>query len=432
MAVQNIFNNVSFITSKALKTVRNNCKMVSRAARRWDGDFAQSFRIGDTLNVRLPGYYSYRTGAAANPGGYNDSWVPIQLVQGGADIELTSKELSLNVDEFIRNVSEPLAATVWQQLDLIAMNVINPSAVLAAANPLTGQGFNQFNLPWTSANANGIGQSMSNLLPFVDGFAYMKTQSAVHLDGKTSGMLNPHSNAQLFQGLSTLLLPTKEVSEQYRLGSMGNAGGVDFFDTANAPALTLGTWSGTILYSSGATDGGNTITVSGMTGTFAAGEHFTIAGVNAVNPSGKGLQAELKHLVVVQQVGSVITFSPPLHLTGPLQNVNALPTGNAAIYPWGNSSTQALSAGTGQIVKQSLVFHEDAILYAMGDLMDAAGAGGTVGKVISGSRMKDEMSGLRCRSLFWYDGFNDKMLYRLDVLVGANVGRQGFAAVVAQ
>jgi hypothetical protein len=46
--------------------------------------------------------------------------------------------------------------------------------------------------------------------------------------------------------------------------------------------------------------------------------------------------------------------------------------------------------------------------------------------------MKDDKSGLRCRSLFWYDGVNDKILYRLDVLWGANTLRQGFATVVVQ
>jgi hypothetical protein len=119
-------------------------------------------------------------------------------------------------------------------------------------------------------------------------------------------------------------------------------------------------------------------------------------------------------------------------LTGPLQNVNALPVAGAAIYPWGNNSTQALTAGTGQQVKQNLVFHEDAILFAIGDLKDVAGAGGIVGKTIAGSRMMDPMSGMRARSLFWYDGYNDKFLFRFDVLWGGAVGRQGFATVVAQ
>jgi hypothetical protein len=423
VASSNLFNNVSMITAKSLRTVRNNLKMASRVARRWDGDWAQSFRIGDTLNIRVPGFYAYRSGPTANPGGYNDTFVPLQLAQGGCDIELTSKELALNVDEFQRNVSDPLAATLWQQMDAGIISTMMPNAAITLANPLAGQGINQFiGVP---------GTPVTTLQPFVDGYAYAQTQSAAHTDERVSGMLNPHMNAGLFQGLTGLLLPSKEISEQYRNGSMGNAGGVDFYSTANAPSLTLGTWSGTILYASGASDGGNSIVLSGMTGAFNPGEHFTIAGVNAVNPSGKGVQAELKHFVVESQVGNLLTFSPALRLTGPLQNVNALPVAGAALYPWGVTPALALAAGTGQIVKQSLVFHEDAFALGLADLKDTSGMGGA-GAAITSSRMKDDMSGLRCRSLFWYDGVNDKILFRLDVLWGANTLRQGFATVVVQ
>ncbi len=416
MATQNIFNNVSMITAKALRTVRNNLKMASRVSRRWDGDFHQSFRIGDTLNIRRPGFYTYRSGAAAQPGGYNDTYQPVQMLQGGMDIELTVKELTLNVDEFQRNIVEPLAATLWQQIDASIIANIVPTA----ASPI---GIAQF--------SGTIGTAPTNLTPFVDGYANMQDQSAVFTDDRISGMLNPHMQASLFTGLSTLFNPSSVIAEQYRNGSIGNAGGIDFYSTANTPSLTLGTWSGTIVYSSGASDGGNTITVGGMTGTFAPGECFTINGVQSVNPSGKGLQAELKHFTVVSQAGAVITFSPNFYLTGPLQNINALPTGSASINPWGYTTATALSAGTGQVVKQSLVFHEEAFALCMGDLIDVGGMGGVGGTRIS-SRMMDPQSGLRCSALFWLDGYNHKVLFRLDTLYGSTVMRQGFANKVVQ
>lgn len=410
---QNIFNNVAYITSAALDTVRNNLVMASRVARRWDGDYNQSFKIGDTLNIRQPGFYTYRSGAAAIPGGYNDTYTPVQLFQGGVDIELTSKELNLNVDEFKKNVTDPLSATLWQQIDASIIANIIPSA--------TSVGINQF--------AGTIGTAPANLQPFVDGFATMQTQSACFTDNRISGMLNPHMQASLFQGLTTLYNPKEAISGQYRNGTVGQAGGIDFYSTANAPALTLGTWSGTILYASGATNGGNTMVVSGMTGTFNPGECFTIAGVSAVNPSGKGLQSELKMFTVVSQSGSTITYSPAMYTSGPLQNVNSLPVGTPAIYPWGTSSTTALAAGTGQIVKQSLVFHEDAFALGMADVVDVSAMGG-VGKL--STRVKDDETGLRCRSLVWYDGYNDKGLFRMDVLFGSNVLRQGFATKIVQ
>lgn len=400
----NIFNNRVEITAAALDTVKNNCQMASRVARRWDGDYLQSTKIGDTLNVRVPGFYPYRSGASANPTGYNDSYVPVVLAQGGADIQLTSKELTLNVDEFKQNVVKPLMATVYQQID----------ASIIAQSKL----FNQF--------YGKVGTAVTNITPFLDAKAVMETQSAVRDDGKLSGLLNPYMQAGMIGGMASYLNPTKEISEQYRIGSIGNAGGLDFFSTANAPTQIVGTWSGSLTVNSAPIDGGNTCTLSGMTGTFNPGENFTFAGVHAVNPQGKGVQGELKQFTVVSQASNTgtLTFSPAIYLTGPLQNVDALPT-NGAIYPWGVDAASALAAGTGQVVKTSLAFHEDAIAFGMADIMDVEGFGGA-----SSTRMKDDQSGLRCRSLFWYNGVDDTALFRLDVLFGSALLRQGFGSKV--
>ena len=423
--IQNVYNNQAFITAKALKQVKNNLVMASRVARRWDGDFAGSFRaanggpdggkIGDTLNIRKPWFPTYRSGATASPSAYQDYYIPVQLLQGGVDIEVTVAQQTLNVDEFYTNIVEPMTFTLWQQMDQSIWNVVNPSA--------TSKGFNQF--------AGTIGTALSSLQVPVDGYATMKTQSAVFQDDKISACLNPHVEASIWQGITTLFNPTTDVSTRWRNGSVGKSGGMDFTSTANAPAQVLGTWSGTILYASGATDGGNTMTVSGMTGAFAAGEHFTITGVNAVNPMGKGTQAELKHFVVQSQVGSVITFDPPMYLTGPLQNVSALPVAGASINPWGYSSATALAAGTGQTVKESLVFHEEAIAFCMADLVDTGGFGGSQLSGLS-KRMKDDETGLRASTLFWLDGYNHKLLFRLDALFNAAIMRQGFATKLVQ
>ena len=410
MTTSNIFNNRVEITAAALESVKNNTLMASRVARRWDGDWKGSTKIGNTLNVRVPGFYSVRTGAAAVPNGYNDTYVPIVLQQYGVDIELTSAELTLNVDEFKQNVVKPMSIALFQKIDNLIMNTIVGTSTVA--------GFNQF--------AGVPGTSITNLTPFKTGSATMEFQGAAPFDGKLSGMLNPYMSANMLGGLATYFNPTKEISEQYRNGSMGNAYGIDFFETANSPTLTLGTWSGTILYASGATDGGNTIVVSGMTGTFNPGEKFTVGGVYAVNPVGHAQTPSLKQFTVVSQTSTTITFSPAMNLTGANQNINALPSGTPAIYPWGNASA-SLAAGTGQVVQVSFAFHEDAIAFGMGDITDLSGMGGAVS-----ARVKDEQTGLRCRSLFWTDGYNDKVLYRLDVLAGASMLRQGFGSLIVQ
>ena len=430
--IQNVFNNQAFITAKALKQVKNNLVMASRVARRWDGDFAGSFRsagggpsagkIGDTLNIRKPWFPTIRHGATASPSAYADYYTPVQLFQGGVDVEVTVQQMTLNVDEFYDNVVDPMAKTLYQDMDYTIWSVINPGTITTPTSVTTSKGFNQFN--------GNIGTPLANMSTLVDAYAVMKTQGAVFTDDdKIHAALNPHVDASIWQGLTTLFHPGQDVSNRWRNGEVGMGGGIHVCSTANAPSLTLGTWSGTILYASGATDGGNTIVVSGMTGTFNPGEHFTINGVNAVNPMGKATQGELKHFVVTSQSGTTITFDPPMYLTGPLQNISALPVGGANVNPWGFTTAAELTAGTGQVVQESLVFHEEALAFCMSDLIDVASAGGVSGMTLS-KRIMDKDTGLRASTLFWLDGYNHKLLFRLDALYNAAILRDGFGCIV--
>jgi hypothetical protein len=400
----NVFNNRVEITKSALKTLKNNTEMASRVARRWDGDFTGSVKIGDTLKIRKPGYMEYRTGATASPSSFNDTYASITIAQGGADMQLTTKELTLSVNEFNKQVTEPLIATVIQQID----------------KSLADQAmkFHQF--------SGKIGTAVNGLVPFLNAKAVMESQAAVRDDGKLSALLNPYTQANMIGGMSTLLNPSKEISDQYRNGSLGYAGGLDFYSSANAPTQILGTWSGTLVV--GGTlpaDGATAFTIGGMTGTFAVGENFTIAGVHALNPQGKAVQGELKQFVVTSQVGTTVNFSPAMILTGPQRNIDALPIAGAAVYPWGTDAASALAAGTGQIVKVSPVFHEEAIAFAMADLVDTTGFGGA-----TCTRVKDDLTGLRLRSSFWYNGTDDSALYRLDVLFGSGLLREGHGSKV--
>ena len=421
MAIQsNIFNNVSLITEKALLGVQNNTLMASRVARRWDKDFMGSNKIGNTLSVRVPQIFTSRTGSVATPQGLTESYQQVALQQYGVDVYLTTEQLTLNATDFQHNIVDNMVLAANQNIDTLILNQILPNS--SNGSSLNLSGVNQF--------YGQVGTAFTNLLPFSAGFAEGMLQGAMPFDGKVSGLLNPLSGAQLVNGLATYLLPSKEISDQFRNGSLGAALGIDFFTTANTPNLVLGTWSGSILYSSGASDGGNTLTPSGQTGAFNAGECFTISGVYAVNPQGKAVTNTLKEFTVVSQVAGgngLITFSPPMYLTGTTQNINALPAGSAPIYPWGYQASTVLSAGTGQVVQQNLVFHEDAFVFAMADISDISGMGG-----VSMSRMRDKKTGIRMRGGFYWDGRSDDVLFRLDLLAGAGTLRQGFATRVIQ
>ena len=411
----NIFNNVADISENILDVLHNNAKTPSRVNRDYDSPFnKKGAKIGDTYNVRLPMYAKYRTGNVASPSPYGDTFVPVTLLQGGADILLTSEQLTLNVDDFNRNVVKPLMAPVVNHLETI---------LLAKA-----LNFNQW--------AGTPGTAVTSLLPFLDAVATMQIQSATPMDDKISGMLNPRMQTTFVNGLTTLLNPTKEISDQYRNGSMGEAGGIDYYATANSPAFTTGKWGGTPVIAStpAATDGGNTVATSGWSSgatSLVVGDVLTISGVYAVNPVEQTLTADLKQFVVTQAVSDssgalTLTLSPPFVITpqaGVPQNVNSLPQAGAAIYMYGTSASTAQASGTNLVCKQSLVYHEDALVLAIGDLVDTEGMGGA-----KSHRMKDDMTGMRCRCGFWYNGIDDEALFRIDILLGANSLRQGFGA----
>ena len=407
LPVQNVFNNPAAITTESLDVLRNGCQIVSRVARRWDGDFAGTTKIGNTLSMRQPGFYKYRSGAVAAPQGFNDSYTQVTLAQGGCDIELTGAEMSLNVNDFAREVIKPMMAGTIEEISVEVANQVNS--------------FSQF--------AGAVGGTFTDLSYFLDAKATMQLQSAVHEDGKLHGFLNPRSETGIVGGLKSLLLPTKEITEQYRLGTMGSGGGYDFFSSANVPSFTLGTWSGsmTVNTCTTAADGTySTIAITGQTGSFAVGECLTIVGCHAVNPASKNTTADLKHFRVKTSSNGSITVTPGMIVSGPLQNVDALPGNGAAIYPWGVSAGTALASGTGQVLKTSAAYHEDAIVFAMADLEDMSATGAR------SKRMKDEETGLRVQTTWGYDPIGYKGIFRIDLLWATNTLRAGFGVRVIQ
>lgn len=415
MVSSNIFHNVADIAEMALDVLHNNLKFASRVNRNYDKTYTDAgAKQGDTYNVRVPGFMTYRDGAVAKPSAYNDTYVPITLSQGGCDARFTSAERTLNVDAFKQNVLAPLMAPVFNTIDQRGLNLAYQ--------------LSQF--------AGTPGTLPTNGLAFLKARSLMEKQSALSLDGQLSGMLDGDMQASALQGLSTLFNPSKTISDQYRNGSLGEAYGIDFFSTANAPSQVLGTWGGTPVVgaSNGSTtDGGNTMVTAGWTATSTSlnvGDCFTIAGVYAVNPVGKSLTNQLKPFTVTVKTvtdgagASTITFDPPMILTGPQQNINALPITSAAIYMWAYDSASKLATGAGTVSPTSLVFHKDAFVLGLADLEDTSAMGAKC------SRMRDPRTGLNCRVTEWYDGINDAAIIRIDVLYGWNLLRKGFATKV--
>lgn len=401
----NTFNNVAIITQKAMDVLENNLVFTKFVNRQYDDQFRETgAKNGDTANIRIPGFYTVRNGQVANPQGYNDTFKPIVLTQKGVDLSFTTKELRLNVedgDAFTTNVLNPMIAPLANQIDLDGLSL------LSQINQATGT----------------PGTAPTDLSSFLDGGAILD-EAAVPRDGEWSAIMSPRTQSSLVNGLKTLFNPNDDIAEQYKNGTMGRlAAGFKFSMDQNIPTQTFGPLGGTPLVTSAPADGATTLVSKGWMAAAAprlnVGDVFTVGGVNKVNPVSKADTGQLQQFVVTAAFSSdgsgngSISVSPAFILTGPLQNITALPAANAAITP--------LSAAS-KVSPINTVFHKDAFGLICVDLPKPDG--------IEVARVRSKKLNIALRMIKWYNGTQDTELYRLDVLYGWGILRPTFACRV--
>jgi hypothetical protein len=162
---------------------------------------------------------------------------------------------------------------------------------------------------------------------------------------------------------------------------------------------------GDTLYNvNGATESGATITVNTGTTTFLVGDVITIAGCNRVHPETKVSTGVAQQFVITADSGANATslaISPPIVVSGALQNVSGYPTNGGAITKVG--------AGNAELLNSSMTYHRSAFTVATADLMMPDG-------VHFASR--DVYDGVSMRIVRAFDINNDQMPCRLDILFG--------------
>ena len=219
-----------------------------------------------------------------------------------------------------------------------------------------------------------------------------------------------------------LFNPVSTVSRQFKNGMMGD--GVLGYDEINMSQSilqhTTGTRDATAATTVGATittQGSTTITLSqaSVTTTLTAGDVFTIAGVNAVNPQTRQSTGSLQQFVVTAAATAVsgtwtVSVLPAMYTSGnALATIDAFPASSAVVTFLGTASTQ---------YPQNLVYHKDAITFATADLLLPQG-------VDMASRQVH--NGISLRIVRQYDINNDRMPCRIDVLYGFAVIRPAMA-----
>jgi len=396
------------ITNELLLRFKNNLGFSGAIAHTWDDKFAISgAKIGDTLRLRDAVEFT----VSKNP----DITSSIQDVietqktltlnqQAVVPFQFSSAELTLSIDAFSDRYLKSAGVALANQVDVDGLTMAYQS---------TG---NQVGTP---------GTPITVLDPFWQAGETLDTFSAP-MDGKRSMVISPKVQTAALKAAQGLFQSSNQVKQQYERGRMGTMGGFEWVMDQNIRTHTVGPLGGSPQVGA-ASQTGSTLAVTGFTAAAALrlkkGDSFTLPTVFPVNRVSSDPQVDLQKFVVTADVTSAadgsasIPIYPPITVTGALQTVTNSPAAGAPL--------TITSGTTGQLVSESLAFHESAFVIGMAPLEVPKG-------VHFAASQMDPDTGVSVRIVSDYNVYTDKFITRCDALYGHCAQRPEWAVRVVQ
>ena len=393
------------ITREAVRILHQKLNFVGNVNKQYDDRFAQTgAKIGQQLDVRMPAKYTVRTGATLSAQDHVERSTPLVVSsQYGVDVNFTTKELTLDLDDFSQRILAPAMAQLAAKIE---------GDCLTVAKNVTAN--------YTNASTNGL-------------ITYKRFRANGANITKELGpqdmrcaILSPDSVIEFGDSVKGLFQDSGEIAKQYREGMMGRTGGFDVFENTLTPSHTTGTLAGSPL-TNGAALGTSTtanawssetaLSIDGATSgtTLKAGDIITIAGVYAVHPELKTNTGQLRRFVVQDDVtlttaatAYTVTVKPGLIYGSGNAYQNCVLSG---ISDTDNNAVTLIGAVDSQF-QNDLFFHRDAFLFGTADLEDVSQYGAFGARAVQ--------DGISMRLARQYDINNDKVPSRIDVLWGFN------------
>jgi hypothetical protein len=387
---------ISMITNEALYSLRNQLNFTKRVNREYSDKFGvEGAKIGTTLNVRKPPRYIGRTGTALSVEDATESSVPVTLTtQFGVDINFTSADLLLSIDNFSKRFIGPAIAAIANKIDLEGLLLYKQVA-------------DYVGVPGTVPNA---------LLTYLQAGVKLD-DNATPMDGNRYIVINPLMQATIVNALTGLFQSSEQIKQQYEKGTMGIAAGFTWAMDQNTPSHVVGAVTGTPTVTGAGQIGSSLLTGAwGALATVKKGDVLQIVGVNKVNPQNRLDVASLQDFVVTANAAAdgagvmTIPIFPAITPTGNSQTVTASPAGGALISVFGKAAAN-FNTVSGLTFREGLAFHRDAFTLATADLPLPNG-------VDMAARAADPDLGISIRLVRAYDINTDKFPCRLDVLFG--------------
>ena len=384
------------ITREALRILKNTNTVIKKVNRQYDDRFAKDgAKNGGTLQIRLPNRYTVGTGRTITPQDTVETLTPLVVAtQKHVPVQFFSSELALSLDDFSSRILKPA-------MSVLASNVAADVALIAS------QGFvNYVGTPGTTP---------TSFLTYAQAGERLDWQTAPR-DGNRAVVLNPTAMAATVDAQKGLFAPASRVGDQYEDGVLERMTGFDFTMDQSLPTITHGAGASYTTHGSAVLTSGTAImAVITGTGALSAGQQFTVAGVNEVNPDTKVSTGQLKVFTVgtafAGGAGNIL-LSQVIYTSGAYQNVSAVIPTTTALVLIGSASTA---------YTRNLAFHRDSIVLATADLELPKGVD---------MAYRANMDGLSLRFVRAFDVTNDNFIGRFDILYGVKVVRPEWGCTV--
>lgn len=371
------------VTREALRILHQKLNFVGNVTRDYDDSFAKSgAKIGSDLKVRLPNQYTVRSGATLSAQDTTEQSVTLQVSsQKGVDVNFSSAELTLSLDDFSKRILDPAMTVLAANVEADALNMYK----------------DVYQSVWNGGAAATYNKALDTRVIL---------QRALAPANNRTMLLDPASMADVVKDTKTLFQDDASIAKQYREGMVGRAAGFDWGENTLLPSHTRGAADGAYVVntSTGITSGTASITVATGTGAANVGDVFTIAGVFAVHPETKASTGQLQQFVVTAPFAGgagTISVSPTPITSGALQNITIVGAGAGKAVVWGGTASTAVQTG--------LAFQKGAFAFATADLVMPDGVDFAAREVLDG---------ISLRVVRQYDINTDKFPCRIDVLYG--------------
>lgn len=330
------------IANEALMQLENNLVFGKNCHTEYRKEFV---KIGSSVTFRKPVQFTVVSGATINVQDVTEASDTITISNDKhVAWDFSVSDLTLTIEKYSERYVAPA---------LIAM-ADNIDATVAALYD---------DLYWSSGNPGTTPASFSAL---GDMAAYMD-DVAIPADMRKL-VLSPSARWSMADALKGTYDP-KRAKDSVEKGWLGTVAEFDIYGSQKAPKHTTGTAiNGTILVTTAVSDTyststfTSTVNVDGtISGTFLAGDVFTIANVYSVDPVSKVSTGRLQHFVVTANVtaaanAAALVVYPRIIASGAYQTVNAAAANNAVVTFIGTQGTT---------YPQNLAYHRNALALVM-------------------------------------------------------------------